>query len=42
MPLIGLTATATKLTQRKIEESLGLIKPTVTEINRDRENIYFS
>ena len=30
-PLVGLTATATKLTQRKIEESLGLIKPRVVE-----------
>ena len=30
-PSVGLTATATKLTQRKIEESLGLIKPRVVE-----------
>lgn len=42
IPLLGLTATATKTTQRKIEESLGMMEPTVTVINPDRKNIYWS
>ena len=41
-PIIGLTATATKATQQKIEETLGLIKPVVIDVNPDRRNIYFS
>lgn len=41
-PIIGLTATATKATQQKIEESLGLVKPVLIDVNPDRKNIYFS
>ena len=39
-PLVGLTATATKLTQRKIDESLRLIKPRVIEKNEASLPIY--
>ena len=41
-PIIGLTATATKATQQKIEETLRLIKPVVIDVNPDCRNIYFS
>ncbi|KAK2554184.1 ATP-dependent DNA helicase Q-like 3 [Acropora cervicornis] len=41
-PIISLTATATKLTQQKIEESLGLTTPIVIDVNPDRKNIHFS
>lgn len=41
-PIIGLTATATKLIQQKIVESLGLITPIVIDVNPDRKNIHFS
>ena len=38
-PLLGLTATATKSTQKKIEESLGMINATEILINPNRSNI---
>ena len=41
-PLLGLTATATKATQKKIEESLGMISATEILINPNRSNIYLS
>ena len=41
-PLLGLTATATKATQKKIEESLGMINATEILINPNRSNIYLS
>ena len=41
-PIIGVTATATKLIQQKIEESLGLITPIAIDVNPDRKNIHFS
>ena len=41
-PLLGLTATATKATQKKIEESLGMINTTEIRINPNRSNIYLS
>lgn len=41
-PLLGLTATATKAMQKKIEESLGMIDATEILINPNRSNIYLS
>lgn len=41
-PLLGLTATATKATQKKIEESPGMINATEILINPTRSNIYLS
>ena len=40
-PIIGLTATATKATQQKIEETLGLIKPVVIDVNMTAEIFIF-
>ena len=42
IPLLGLTATATKTVQKKIEESLGMINATEIIINPNRSNIYLS
>ena len=41
-PLLGLTTTATKATQKKLEESLGMINATEILINPNRSNIYLS
>ena len=41
VPIIGLTATATKATQDKINDSLGLFEPTIVMINPDLANIFF-
>ena len=42
IPLLGLTATATKAMRKKIEDSLGMIHPTEVLVNPNRSNIYFS
>lgn len=42
IPIIGLTATATNFTKKKIAESLGFIDPIIIEVNPDRPNIFLS
>ncbi|CAH3193079.1 unnamed protein product [Porites evermanni] len=42
VPLLGLTATATKKTRTDIIESLGMVNPVEILGNPDRPNIYFS
>lgn len=41
VPIVALTATATKSKQEKIINSIGLQLPFIVEVNPDRENIYF-
>ena len=42
VPLLGLTATATKKTRTDTIESLGMVNPVEILGNPDRPNIYFS
>lgn len=41
VPIVALTATATKSKKEKIVSSIGLQLPFVVEVNPDRENIFF-
>ena len=42
IPIVGLTATATVATKKKISESLGFVDAVTIEENPDRPNIFFS
>lgn len=42
VPIIALTATATRSKKEKIIGSIGLQAPVIVEVNPDRENIFFS
>ena len=41
-PKLSLTTTATHCRKREICDSLGLINPSIIEVNPDRRNIYFA